>query len=119
MRHFRLQNRRADHTAIVGCELYVDGTAVESPGAAAYLSRLYGRAREQDGAFVWLGLHGPTEAALTRVAEVFGLHPLAVEHVLHREQRVKIEQYDDVVFLVVRAARYVEHDRVTAGFVGL
>jgi len=63
---------------------------------------------------VWLGLHEPTEAALTRVADVFGLHPLAVEDVLHREQRVKIERYEDVAFLVVRVAQYVEHDRVTA-----
>jgi magnesium transporter len=98
----------------VGCELFVDGVAVESPGPAADLAGLYRRARERDGAFVWLGLHEPTEAALTRVAEVFGLHPLAVEDILHREQRVKIEHYEDVVFLVVRAAQYVEHERVTA-----
>src|SRR5688500_2728712 len=48
--------RRADHTAIVGCDLFVDGVAVESPGSAADLGRLYEKAREQDGAFVWLGL---------------------------------------------------------------
>ena len=105
---------RADHTAIVGCGLFVGGVAVESPGPAADLARLYEQAREQDDAFVWLGLHEPTEAALTRVAEVFGLHPLAIEDILHREQRVKIERYDDVVFLVVRAAQYVDHERVTA-----
>ncbi|MEU8606849.1 magnesium and cobalt transport protein CorA [Actinoplanes sp. NPDC048791] len=106
--------RRADHTAIVGCDLFVNGVAVESPGSAADLGRLHERAREQDGAFVWLGLHEPSEASLTRVAEVFGLHPLAVEDVLHREQRVKIERYEDVTFLVLRAAQYVEHERVTA-----
>ncbi|WP_249998637.1 magnesium and cobalt transport protein CorA [Actinoplanes sp. M2I2] len=105
---------RADHTAIVGCDLFVDGVAVESPGPAADLAQLYEKARNEDGAFVWLGLHEPTEAALSRVAEVFGLHPLALEDVLHREQRVKLERYEDVVFLVVRAARYVEHERVTA-----
>jgi magnesium transporter len=106
--------RRADHTAIVGCDLFVDGVAVESPGSAADLVRLHDEAREQAGAFVWLDLHEPTEAALTRVASVFGLHPLAVEDVLHREQRVKIERYDDVVFLVVRAAHYAEHEQFTA-----
>ncbi|MBU2663697.1 magnesium and cobalt transport protein CorA [Actinoplanes bogorensis] len=105
---------RADHTAIVGCDLIVDGTAVESPGPAADLAQLHRAAREREGAFVWLGLHEPTEAALTRVAEEFGLHPLAIEDILHREQRVKIERYDDVFFLVVRAAQYVEHERVTA-----
>jgi magnesium transporter len=106
--------RRADHTAIVGCDLVVDGVAVESPGPAADLAGLYEQARAQDGAFVWLGLHEPTEAALTRVAEVFGLHPLAVEDILHREQRVKIARYDDVVFIVIRAAQYLEHERFTA-----
>ena len=98
----------------MGCDLFVDGVAVESPGSAADLGRLYEQAREQDGGFVWLGLHEPTEASLTRVAEVFGLHPLAVEDVLHREQRVKVERYEDVTFLVIRAAQYVEHERVTA-----
>jgi len=106
--------RRADHTGIVGCDLFVDGAAAESPGPAADLARLYEQAKAQERTFVWLDLHEPTEAALIRVAEVFGLHPLAVEDVLHREQRVKIERYDDVVFLVVRAAQYVEHERFTA-----
>jgi magnesium transporter len=106
--------RRADHTAIVGCDLFAGGIAVASPGPAADLARLHEQARERDDAFVWLELHEPTEAALNRVAEVFGLHPLAVEDVLHREQRVKIERYEDTVFLVVRAAQYVEHERVTA-----
>jgi magnesium transporter len=106
--------RRADHTAIVGCGLYVDGVAVESPGSAADLRRLHEAARERDGAFVWLGLHEPTEASLTHVADVFGLPHLAIEDVLHREQRVKVERYDDVTFLVVRAAQYVQHERVTA-----
>jgi len=105
--------RRADHTAIVGCDLFVDGVAVESPGSAADLARLYEQAHARDGAFMWLDLHEPTEAALTRVAEVFGLHPLPIEDVLHREQRVKIERYDDVVFLVVRAAQYLEHEQLT------
>ncbi|MFI1990835.1 magnesium and cobalt transport protein CorA [Actinoplanes sp. NPDC020271] len=106
--------RRADHTAIVGCDLFVDGVAVESPGSAADLTRLHEQAREHEGGFVWLGLHEPTEAALTRVADVFGLHPLLVEDVLHREQRVKVERYDEVTFLVMRAARYVEHERILA-----
>ena len=98
----------------MGCDLFVDGEAVESPGSAADLARLHQTSKDRDSAFVWLDLHEPTEAALTRVAEVFGLDPLAVEDVLHREQRVKIELYDDVVFLVVRVAHYVEHERFTA-----
>ncbi|MBB4742050.1 magnesium transporter [Actinoplanes octamycinicus] len=109
--------RRADHTGIVGCDLVVDGVTVQSPGSAADLRQLHERAREHDGGFVWLGMHEPTEAALTRVAGIFGLHPLAVEDVLHREQRIKFERYEEVAFLVVRAARYDDRERITAGFV--
>ncbi|BCY11842.1 magnesium transport protein CorA [Actinoplanes sp. L3-i22] len=103
----------------MGCDLFVDGVVAESPDSAADLVQLYARAREQDDAFVWLSLHEPTEAALTRVADVFGLHPLAVEDVLHRELRVKIERYEDVTFLVVRAAHYLDYEReiVSTGFV--
>ena len=35
---------RADHTAIVGCGLFDDGVAVESPGPAADLARMYEQA---------------------------------------------------------------------------
>ena len=49
--------RRADHTAIVGCDLFVDGVAVESPGSSADLAGLYEQARAREGAFVWLDLH--------------------------------------------------------------
>lgn len=114
VRGSRQPPRRADHTAIVGCDLFVDGAAVESPGSAADLDRLHRTARDRGDAFVWLDLHEPTEAALVRVAEAFGLHALAVEDVLHREQRVKLERYDDVVFLVVRAAHYTDHEQLTA-----
>ena len=104
--------RRGDHTAIVGCDLFRDG--VPAADVPADLAELYALARTEENTFVWLGLHEPTAAQLSHVADVFGLHPLAIEDILHREQRVKLERYEDVVFLVMRAARYVEHERLTA-----
>jgi magnesium transporter len=54
--------------------------------------------------FFWLDLCAPTGADLSLLREVFGFHPLAVEDSEHFGQRAKIEDYDDVVFLVVYGA---------------
>jgi magnesium transporter len=50
------------------------------------------------------------------VAEEFELHPLAVEDAISAHQRAKLERYDDVWFVVLHPARYVEaEDRVELG----
>jgi magnesium transporter len=46
------------------------------------------------------------------VAEVFGLHPLAVEDAVHAHQRPKAERYDDTLFLVLKTVNYVPHESV-------
>ena len=56
------------------------------------------RARTQ---FYWLDLHGPSPADVELVGEVFGFHPLAVEDAVNFGQRPKLEDFDDVVFLVL------------------
>ncbi|MDI6105913.1 magnesium/cobalt transporter CorA [Actinoplanes sp. NEAU-A12] len=100
----------ARRPALVDCGLYRDG--VRLPGAPD-IAALYERARREPDAFVWLGLYEPDEAMLTEIAAVFGLHPLAVEDVLQQERRPKLERYEDVSFLVLRAAQYVEHAELT------
>ena len=59
--------------------------------------------------FVWVGLHEPDEPLLDRLAEIFGLHELAIEdaHVAH--QRTKIEVYGDSLFVVVHTAQFADH----------
>lgn len=57
-------------------------------------------------AFCWLGLHEPDEAELAEVASGFGLHELAVEDALEAHQRPKLEVYDDMVFVALKALRY-------------
>nr|WP_221203587.1 magnesium/cobalt transporter CorA [Modestobacter versicolor] len=94
---------------IVDCAVYVDGRR-QAP--VAYDEALHA-AVEQDG-FVWLGLHEPTEAELAGVAAVYGLHPLAVEDAVEAHQRPKLDSYDDSLFMVLKTARYVEHDALTA-----
>ena len=66
------------------------------------------------GGFVWLGLYEPTEAEFEAIAVRYGLHPLAVEDAVYAHQRPKLEHYDDALFMVLKTARYVEHERLTA-----
>jgi magnesium transporter len=75
---------------------------------------------EQEGDFVWVGLHEPREGELAGVAEIFALHPLAVEDALHAHQRPKLERYDDGIFLVLKTLWYVdEFDAVETGEINL
>lgn len=45
---------------------------------------------------------------IAELATAWALHPLLVEDLLHAGQRPKIERYGDVLFLVVRSARYID-----------
>jgi magnesium transporter len=73
-----------------------------------------------EGDFVWVGMHQPDEAELDRVADVFGLHPLAVEDALKAHQRPKLERYEDGLFLVVKTLWYVDpEDAVETGEINL
>src|SRR5213592_1382931 len=56
------------------------------------------------GGFFWLDLDQPDADDFEILREVFGFHPLAVEDSEHFDQRAKIEDYDNFVFLVVYGA---------------
>ena len=56
------------------------------------------------GSFFWLDLDQPVEDDFAVLREGFGFHPLAVEDSEQFDQRAKIEDYDDFVFLVVYGA---------------
>ena len=63
--------------------------------------------------FFWLDLHEPDQADFTLMRRVFGFHPLAVEDAENFGQRAKVEEYDDVVFLVAfGAAPLGDEDRL-------
>ena len=52
----------------------------------------------------------PTEAQLLPVAEEFGLHEIAVEDAIVAHQRPKLERYGDTLFVVLRAATYLDKE---------
>jgi magnesium transporter len=64
------------------------------------------------GSFVWIGLHEPTEEEFNSLTREFRLHPLAVEDAIHAHQRPKLDVYDDMIFLVLKTARYVDPEEV-------
>jgi len=92
----------------VDCAVYHDGH--RSDRAVDMSSAL--DVCEQLGGFVWIGLHEPTESEFEAVAQRFALHPLAVEDAVHAHQRPKLERYGDSSFMVLKPARYVDHEEV-------
>lgn len=98
-------------SAVVNCVVYLEG--VRQPGDCP-ADEAIRRVRKAGAGFVWIGLHEPTEEEFTSVAELFALHPLAVEDSVLAHQRPKVEQYDDVLFAVFKTVRYVEHSELTA-----
>lgn len=99
--------------ALVDCGVYVDG--VRLPGAYSH-AEACAKVRElgeigQD-AFVWIGLHEPDESQMRDLANVFGLHPLAIEDAVSAHQRPKLERYDESLFLVLKTVKYVPHDSI-------
>jgi magnesium transporter len=59
------------------------------------------------GKKLWLNIHGVHNAALIKqVGNIFNLHPLVLEDILNTEQRPKIDEFDDYVFLEARSFKY-------------
>ncbi|MGW0121514.1 magnesium and cobalt transport protein CorA [Streptomyces sp. NPDC003327] len=102
-------------SSVVNCVVYVDG--VRRPGRAPAeeaAAEALGQVRRAGTGFVWIGLHEPDEKEFAGLAELFGLHPLAVEDAVTAHQRPKVENYDGVLFAVLKTVRYVEHEELTA-----
>jgi magnesium transporter len=89
---------------IVDCAVYEDG--VRREGELALSDAL--EAGRPANAFVWIGLHEPTEEEFAAVRKEFDLHELAVEDAIKAHQRPKLEIYDDSIFVVLKTAWYKE-----------
>jgi magnesium transporter len=63
---------------------------------------------EQEGTFVWVGLHEANAALLLQMQAEFGLHELAVEDARSAHQRPKLEEYGDSLFVVLQTAQWWE-----------
>ncbi|MEU6555013.1 magnesium and cobalt transport protein CorA [Streptomyces sp. NPDC046915] len=98
-------------SSVVNCVTYQDGVRVPEDGD---LVDIVERVRKSGDGFVWLGLHEPTDREFAGLAELFDLHPLAVEDAVEAHQRPKLERYGETLFAVFKTVCYVEHEQLTA-----
>ncbi|MBO2449154.1 magnesium and cobalt transport protein CorA [Actinomadura barringtoniae] len=91
--------------SVVDAAVYVKGVRQGSP---ATLAETFQTLRETPGGMAWIGLYRPSETQLMSLADEFGLHELALEDAIVAHQRPKLERYGDTLFVVLRAARYVD-----------
>jgi magnesium transporter len=89
---------------IIDNAVYIDGVRSTDPLS---LEETYA-AVSDCGGMAWIGLYRPDEQEIRSVADEFGLHELAVEDAVSAHQRPKMERYDNVLFSVLRPARYLD-----------
>jgi magnesium transporter len=98
--------------SVVNSAVYRDGRRID---ASVHLADAL-RSLPDASSMAWIGMYRPDEKQLLAAAEQFGLHELAVEDAIVAHQRPKLERYGDTLFVVLRAARYVdETERVDFG----
>jgi magnesium transporter len=84
--------------------VYVNGRRTENP---ATLDQTFEVMRERGG-MGWIGLYRASDEEIRAVADEFNFHPLAVEDALTGHQRSKLERYGEMLFVVLRPARYID-----------
>jgi len=80
---------------MIQCE-YVNGGQTENfeiATVADYLGRQTG--------VVWVDMENPSDEEIGLLTSVFHFHPLAIEDVTHGNQRAKVADYDQYVFVVM------------------
>ena len=70
------------------------------------------------GCLTWVALRDASLAEMTQMQEEFNLHPLAIEDATHGHQRPKIEEYGDIVFVVMHLLE-VHQDEILVGEVAI
>ncbi|GAA1228551.1 magnesium/cobalt transporter CorA [Pseudonocardia alaniniphila] len=94
--------------SVVDNAIYIDGRRAVDPTSLDHTFEELRQCPDQGRSFCWIGLLRPSKQEIEAVAEEFGLHPLAVEDTITAHQRPKLDLYGDVVFVVLRPARYVD-----------
>jgi len=84
-----------------------DGLAVEAPAGASVADGMR-FADAAPGHMTMFLYPSPSSDSIRELADAWELHPLLVEDLVHAHQRPKLERYGDVLFLVVRSARYID-----------
>lgn len=99
---------------LINCVAYQDGRKLADIPVADisdYVAR--------HDAFVWVALRDASPGELEVMQEEFGLHELAVEDAGRGQQRPKIEEYGDSLFIVVKMLELREGDELHVGEVDI
>lgn len=101
-----LGEQKIEHAAITLIEYSADGlNETRFDSLSACLACAPSRQK------LWLNVHGLHESeVLSEIGRRFKLHPLVLEDILNTDQRPKLEDYGDYLFLV---ARFFDHDAAT------
>jgi magnesium transporter len=94
---------------IVDCAVYEKGE--RRPGEVP-LERALEEGRSESSSFAWIGLAEPDARELDAISRELELPALAVEDAVHAHQRAKLEVYGKTIFVVLKAARYVDREEV-------
>jgi magnesium transporter len=97
---------------VVDNAIYIDGRRAVVPSSLENTFEELHECPKEGNSFCWIGLLRPSEAEVKAVAREFELHELAVEDTIKAHQRPKLERYGDVLFVVLRPARYVDQVEV-------
>ncbi|WP_421958296.1 magnesium and cobalt transport protein CorA [Prescottella subtropica] len=100
----RVSGPVAVEPSVVNSAVYRDGRRIASPATLAEALESLPDA----SSMAWIGLYRPDDAQLNAAAKQFDLHELAVEDAIVAHQRPKLERYGDTLFVVLRAARYLD-----------
>ncbi len=94
--------------SVVDNAIYVDGRRAVIPHSLDHTFEELKACPAEGHSFCWIGLLRPTAQEIQAVAKEFDLHSLAVEDTISAHQRPKLERYGDLLFVVLRPARYVD-----------
>ncbi|HEX5823289.1 MAG TPA: magnesium transporter CorA family protein [Candidatus Limnocylindrales bacterium] len=90
--------RKPGAVRIVACR---DGKKTESTDLGDVKKLL-----AQPGTNLWIDLAEPDDDQVKEAAETLGLHPLIAEDIAERNQRSKVETFDEIVHVVLFALHY-------------
>ncbi|HWI37587.1 MAG TPA: magnesium/cobalt transporter CorA [Burkholderiales bacterium] len=98
---------------LINCVVYQEGRKladIDKREISDYLTR--------PGCFVWVALRDATDEELSEMQEEFDLHALAVEDARHGHQRPKVEEYGNMLFVVLQTVE-VMGEELKAGEVDI
>jgi magnesium transporter len=98
---------------LINCVVYQEGRKladIDKREISDYLAR--------PGCFVWVALRDATDEELSEMQEEFDLHALAVEDARHGHQRPKVEEYGNMLFVVLQTVE-VMGEELKAGEVDI